>query len=127
MTLLLFWQEIKKGEINETIALALVGMLLIAGLSLAAPKDQIYTGEITDSACATMGSHAGMRKPAKDCALACVQRGSKFVLFNATAKTIYQLDDQKKPAQFAGATVVVTGTLDASTKIIHVTGIKSVS
>ena len=111
----------------KSIALALVATLLMAGLSLAAPKDQTYTGEITDSACATMGSHAGMGKPAKDCALACVQRGAKFVLFNAAAKTVYQLDDQKKPAQFAGAKVVVTGTLDDSTKTIHVTGIKSAS
>ena len=111
----------------KSLALALVGTLLMAGLSLAAQKDQTYTGEITDSACATMGSHAGMGKPAKDCALACIQRGAKFVLFNATAKTIYQLDDQKKPAQFAGSKVVVTGTLDDSTKIIHVTGIKSAS
>ena len=33
----------------KSIALALVGTLLMAGLSLAAPKDQTYTGEITDS------------------------------------------------------------------------------
>ena len=111
----------------KSTALALAGTLLMAGLSLAAPNDQTYTGEITDSACATMGSHAGMGKPAKDCALARVHRGAKFVLFNAAAKTIYQLDDQKKPEQFAGAKVVVTGTLDDSTKAIHVTGIKSAS
>jgi len=86
----------------KRIAFALVGTLLIAGLSLAALKDQTYTGEITDSQCATMGSHAGMGKPAKDCTLACIQRGAKFVLFNAAAKTVYQLDDQRKPAQFAG-------------------------
>src|ERR1700675_1632265 len=103
----------------KRIALALVGTLLMAGLSFAAPKDQTYTGEITDSACATMGSHAGMGKPAKDCALACVQRGAKFVLFNATTKTTYQLDDQKKPAQFAGARVIVTGTLVDSKKHVH--------
>ena len=111
----------------KRIALALVGTLLMARLSLAAPKEQTYTGEITDSACATMGSHAGMGKPAKDCTLACIQRGAQFVLFNAAAKTIYQLDDQKKPAQFAGAKVVVTGTIDDSTKTIHVTEIKSAS
>ena len=64
---------------------------------------------------------------ANSCTLARVQRGAKFVLFNAAAKTVYQLDDQKKPVQFAGTKVVVTGTLDASTKTIHVTGIKSAS
>ena len=75
----------------KRIALAVAGTLLMTGLTLAAPKDQIYTGEITDSACATMGSHAGMGKPAKDCTLACVQRGAKLVLFNVAAKTVYQL------------------------------------
>ena len=44
----------------KSIALALVGTLPMAGLSLAAPKDQTYTGETTDSACATMGLHAGI-------------------------------------------------------------------
>ena len=50
-------------------------MLPIAGLGLVAPKDQTYTGEITDRACATMGSHPGMGKLAKDCTIACIQRG----------------------------------------------------
>ena len=63
----------------------------MAGPSFAAPKDQTYAGEIADSACATMGSHAGMGKPAKECTLVCVQRGAKFVLFDAAAKTVYQL------------------------------------
>jgi type 1 fimbria pilin len=111
----------------KRIVLALAGVLLMAGLTLAAPKDQTFTGEVTDSACASMGSHAGMGKPAKECTLACVGRGAKLVLFDASSKTIYQLDDQKRPAQFAGAKVIVTGTLDGATKTIHVTGIKSAS
>ena len=101
-----------------------VGCLLVVSFSVAAQKDRSFTGEITDSACATMGSHAGMGKPAKECALACVGRGAKFVLFNAAAKMTYQLDDQKNPSQFAGSKVVVTGTLDDATKTIHVTAIK---
>jgi hypothetical protein len=80
----------------------------MTGLILAAPKDQAFTGEVTDSACASMGSHAGMGKPAKDCALSCVGRGAKFVLLDASSKTIYQLDDQKKPLQFAGVKVINT-------------------
>ena len=59
--------------------------------------------------------------------MGCVKNGAKYVLFNAASKTVYQLDDQKKPGQFAGAKVAVTGTLDASTKTIHVTGIKAAS
>jgi hypothetical protein len=52
--------------------------------------------------------------------------GSKYVLFKAD-KTYYQLDDQKKPAAFAGQKVEVTGTLDKATKTIHVAGIKAAS
>lgn len=96
-------------------------------------KDASYSGEIMDSACAATGSHEGMMKghpdikTAKDCTLGCVQHGAKYVLYDAANKTVYQLDDQKKPVQFAGAKVTVTGTLDDSTKTIHVAKIKAAS
>jgi hypothetical protein len=81
-----------------------------------------------DSSCAQMGSHdmmlkSGKVKTAKDCALGCVKMGGKFVLYNAATKTVYQLDDQKKPESFAGAKVKVSGTLDKATNTIHVTSI----
>jgi hypothetical protein len=41
--------------------------------------------------------------------------GSKYVLFNAAEKTVYQLDDQKRPEQFAGMKVKVMGTYDKDT------------
>jgi hypothetical protein len=50
--------------------------------------------------------------------------GGKFVLFNAAQKSVHQLDDQKKPEQFAGATVTVTGRLDRANNTIHVADIK---
>jgi hypothetical protein len=115
----------------KTRALGLVvTLLMFASVGFAANKT--YTGEIMDSACAALGSHEAMMKSnpkmtAKDCTLACVQHGSKFVLFNAATKTVYQLDDQKKPEQFAGAKVAVTGTLDESTKTIHVAKVKAAS
>jgi hypothetical protein len=89
-----------------------------------------FTGEIMDSACAKMGSHEGMMKAhaaikdAKGCTLGCVKNGAKFVLYDASTKTVYQLDDQQKPMQFAGEKVTVSGTLDESTKTIHVADIK---
>jgi hypothetical protein len=51
--------------------------------------------------------------------------GGKYTLFDPSTKTAYQLDDQKKPATFAGAKVTVTGTLNATTKTIHVASIKA--
>jgi hypothetical protein len=61
------------------------------------------------------------------CTANCVKMGSKYVLFNAAKKAVYQLDDQQKPAAFAGQKVTVTGTLDKATKTVHVADIKAAS
>ena len=103
--------------------------LLAVGFSAAA--DMTYSGEIMDSSCAKMGSHEGMMKAhpgikdAKGCTLGCVKGGAKFVLYDASSKTVYELDDQQKPVQFAGDKVKVMGTLDKATNTIHVTDIKA--
>ena len=49
--------------------------------------------------------------------------GRDLVLANGD--TVYRLDDQEKPAAFAGLKVKVTGTLNAKTKTIHVVDIKA--
>lgn len=109
-------------------------LVLSAGFSFAADKNaKTFTGEIMDSQCAMMGSHAEMLKKEgmgnmnpndpmakKKCTLGCAKMGGKFVLFNSADNTVYQLDDQKKPEKFAGESVKVTGTLDEATKTIHV-------
>lgn len=135
----------------KKLALALVGTSILlmvacsqqpAGTESTAPSEETqsaapastvetFTGEITDSSCAAMGSHEMMlksegAKDAKDCTLKCVKMGSKFVLYNPATKTTYQLDDQTKPEQFAGEQVKVTGTLDSSTGTIHVESIQAV-
>jgi len=113
----------------KTLALGFAAILMFFTLAGAAPKDQTFTGEIMDSQCANMGAHAEMMKDhenintAKECTLACVKDGDKFVLFNGITKITYQLDDQNKPVQLAGASVIVTGTLDDSNKTIHVADI----
>jgi hypothetical protein len=89
----------------------------------AAQKDATFRGEIMDSDCAKMGSHP--ESDAKKCTVDCVKDGSKYVLFNAAEKSVRQLDDQKKPAAFAGQKVVVSGTLDKATNTIHVAAIKA--
>ena len=114
------------------LALGLSGSLALLAVSLAAQQSQTFTGEIMDGPCAMMGSHEKMVQKAtiaaedkKRCTLDCVQKmNGKFVLYNAANKTVYQLDDQKKPEPFAGANVTVTGTLDRANNTIHVTDIK---
>jgi hypothetical protein len=117
----------------KPLVLGMLATLLFAGTSFAAQKGKTYTGEIMDSACAKMGSHEGMmtKNPAmktpKDCTTGCVKGGAKYVLYDSSSKTVYELDDQKKPVQFAGAKVAVTGDLDESTHTIHVATIKAES
>jgi len=124
----------------KNIALSFATLILLAGSTLfaawatfsgfalaaqaaQAQKDATYRGEIMDSDCAKMGQHP--EPDAKQCTVDCVKEGSTYVLFNAAEKSVYQLDDQKKPVAFAGQKVVVTGTLDKTSKTIHVSGIKA--
>jgi hypothetical protein len=123
----------------KKLIIGLVGSLMLLTVSFAAQKESTYSGEIMDSACAKDGSHGAMLKkegmadkdpndPAakKMCTQNCVSKmGAKFVLFNPSTKMVYQLDDQMKPADFAGGKVKVTGTLDKATKTIHVTSIQA--
>lgn len=110
------------------VMVAALAICAFAPFALSAPKS--YKGEIMDSACAKAGSHQMMKeeegaKQAKDCTIACVKHGAQYVLYDKASKTIYKLDDQKKPEQFAGQSVVVNGTLDAASNTIHVESIKA--
>jgi hypothetical protein len=101
---------------------------LVASLSIFAQAPQTFKGEIIDSQCAALGGHQVMAQKTespKDCTNRCVGMGGKYTLFDSSTKTAYQLDDQKKPAMFAGAKVLVTGTLNPATKTIHVASIKA--
>lgn len=124
----------------KKLIIGFVGSLLLATVSFAAPKDSTYTGEIMDNQCAKNASHGPMLKKEgmgdkdpndamakKMCTMNCVKHGGQYVLFNAAKKSVYKLDDQTKPEQFAGADVKVTGTLDKATKTIHVTSIEAAS
>ena len=118
----------KEKRMKKLLMSIAAGKLLVPGLAMA--KDTTFTGEIMDSACAKGGGHESMFKDGindpKACTEPCVKGGSRYVLFEAD-KTFYQLDDQKKPASFAGQKVEVTGTLDKASRTIHVTEIKAAS
>jgi hypothetical protein len=85
-----------------------------------------------DSPCAKGGGHESMFKKMgtndpKACTEACIKMGGKYVLFNGTSKTYYELADQTKPKAFAGQKVQVKGDLDKATKTIHLEEIKAAS
>lgn len=100
-------------------AFPIMALVLAAGISFVAPAraaDQTFVGSIGDSMCGAKHMMPGQSD--RDCTLACVKEGSKFILIGPGGK-IYQLSDQKTPQQFAGAKVKVTGTLSGD--VIKVT------
>ncbi len=117
----------------KKLAVSLAALLAVVSISLAAPGDKTFTGEIMDSQCAMMGSHEKMEKmkgmpdDSKMCTLKCVEMGGKFVLYDSAKKTTYMLDDQEKPKEFAGQKAKVTGNYDKATKTIHVESVEAAS
>src|SRR6266852_2389369 len=102
------------------------------GTTFAAPPDKTFRGEIMDTQCAKMGSHDVMKskegaRDAAECTRDCVKMGGKYVLYDASAKTIYQLGDQKKLEPFAGQKVDVTGSYDESAHMIHIDDIERIT
>jgi len=95
-----------------------------------APKSLNLVGQIMDSRCAIDGSHDKMMaqngtKNSKECTLQCAKSGGSFVLFDPETKTVYQLDDQRKPAGFAGQRVRISGSYDEPSKTMHVESIQA--
>lgn len=124
----------RKLTVARKIVLVLVAIMAVAIFSLArAAGDRTFQGQIMDAMCAANGSHspggyqATHTNNPKDCTLACVKAGSKFVLYNTAQKTTLQLDDQDKARDFAGQDVTVTGSYNNSDKTIHVQNIKASS
>ncbi len=114
----------------KKLMLGVVAVMTLLSASFAAQKDASFSGEISDRACAKANSHEMMMKKhnvqtIEDCIPACVKAGGKYVLFDTATMTIYGLDDQQKPAPFAGKKVKVTGTYDKDAQTIHVTDIRT--
>jgi hypothetical protein len=107
----------KWGTVRTTAGALAVAAIITFGVSLATQRTgtNTFRGEIQDSECAGSASHADT-----ECTLECVRKGAQFVLYDSANNEVYRLDDQMKPGEFAGQKVILTGTLDASTKTIHV-------
>jgi|ERR1700722_16306706 hypothetical protein len=119
-----------KTKTASTLLFTVVAALLLGVAGVSAQSETTFTGEINDRACARAGSHDAMdmrhgTKNDKDCIIACVKAGGKYVLVEDATKAIYLLDDQKKPEAFAGMKVTISGTLDKDAGTLHVTDIKA--
>src|SRR5712672_3159082 len=53
--------------------------------------------------------------------------GDKFVLSDSATKSRFTLDDAEKASPYEGRTVMVTGTIEVATKLIHVESIQEVA
>jgi len=99
-----------------------LAILLAAGITLASPKETAtrFVGNISDSMC---GLKHMMPGGDKSCTVDCVKAGATYVLADPASGKVYELSDQKKPVEFAGEKVKVTGTLKG--KVITVTSIEA--
>ena len=103
---------------------ALLSLSLWTLSALAGQADpKTFTGEVTDSICASNGSHDQMiaKMPSmghdkETCTKQCAQLGAKYVLLDDATKQVYTLDDQAKAQALAGHKVRISGTL-TGTKI----------
>jgi len=110
----------------------ITGLLLTMffGVSNLAAQGKTFKGEITDDKLNCIQTPMKAPEGIKD-KYSCVvywahfvQPPGKFVLYNAATKITYQLDDQNLVQPYVAEKVEVTGTLDAGTKTIKITGIK---
>jgi hypothetical protein len=74
-----------------------------------------WIGQISDSACGASHAKAGHGKTDRDCALACVKGGSKYVF--VSGGTVYQIDNQSFAdlEKRAGQMVELTGDMTGDT------------
>jgi hypothetical protein len=83
---------------------------------------ETFTGVVTDTMCGA--KHTMMKDtPDEKCVQMCVKGSSEYALYDGV--NVYKLSDQKAPAKFAAQKVKVTGTLDAKTRTIKVSGIEA--
>ncbi|MDQ2869834.1 MAG: hypothetical protein M3S32_03755 [Acidobacteriota bacterium] len=90
----------------------------------AAPgKARVFTGTITDTECGPshrrMLARGGMGTDAASCTRACIRRGATYGVLAGTPRRFYQLDDQEKPAAFAGKRVRILGRRQGDTILVE--------
>ena len=100
---------------------SLCGLGLLVGLaSFASAADKTWTGQISDSMCGAshakmIAGHPEAKMTERDCALACIKAGGKYV-FVSEGK-VYKIANQELAAlqTNAGQTVRLTGDMKGDT------------
>jgi uncharacterized protein DUF5818 len=113
---------------KKVLTVTLAAVISLVAVSLFAAQNQnTYTGIVTASQIASTGGVGIWEKKLNchgeaDCARRLVGAGGKYVL--VTTKGVYQLSDQKKAGRFVAQAVTITGTIDASDKMIQVADVQ---
>jgi hypothetical protein len=101
--------------------------LLCAGTLAAFGAENTWTGKISDDMCGASHKameHAGKKVDDRECTLACVKGGSKYVF--VTEGKVYAIENQSFAAlkEHAGHTVKLTGEMSPDKKTIKVSKIE---
>lgn len=97
------------------------GLMLTGARANAADKTGTWSGIITNDMC---GAKDANPTKGAQCTKDCVSKhGAKLALYDTSNKEVYVLDPQEKATGHEGHMVTVKGTLDESTKTIHVTSL----
>ncbi|MEP6767189.1 MAG: hypothetical protein ABJC61_00870 [Acidobacteriota bacterium] len=96
---------------------------MAAPLRAAQGKARVFTGTITDTECGPshrrMLARGGMGSSASSCTRACIRRGATYGVLAGVPSRFYQLDDQEKPAAFAGKRVRILGRRHGDTILVE--------
>jgi hypothetical protein len=98
--------------------MAALGVVAAVSVGAQAPREQTWTGKISDSNCNAKhpaGEHEGQKMTEGDCTRTCVKKGAKYVF--VSKGTVYQISNQdsKTIAAHAGEEVNLTGELTGNT------------
>src|ERR1019366_10378332 len=99
---------------------AFIGAVLVTSVTGFA-AEQTWTGQISDSACGAKHEEAAEgqgKMPDRECTLACVRGGSKFVLVVDGKVLQIANQDNKDLATHAGHAVKITGELKGAAIVV---------
>ena len=97
-----------RGALVPTAGGLILGVIMLVAVPLAWPtlNASTFSGVIQDSICAATAVNLE-----KECSLACVRKGAKWVLYDPFKEEIYKLDAQEKAGRFAVQHVAEAGKL----------------
>src|SRR6516165_10817587 len=94
----------------QQVRLVLAGLVLFAITAWAAPKDQSWSGWISDSKCGAKGANASHEA----CAKKCIAAGEKPVLVTDKDQKVVAIDNPDAVSGQIGEHVQVSGTMTSS-------------